>query len=111
MTSLYWRRPIDTARLNMKVVMPQVDRDWFDQILVADGGATDGTAEWEIANGYEVHVQRGRGIRCAYFEAWPKIRGGIIVSVSPDGNGPPEALPRLLGKIQPARECTYGNCN
>ena len=27
----------------MKVIMPQIDKTWIDQIIVVDGGSTDGT--------------------------------------------------------------------
>jgi hypothetical protein len=49
--------------VGMKAIMPLVRREWIDQILVLDGGSTDGTIEWARANGYEVHVQTEPGIR------------------------------------------------
>lgn len=33
---------------------------WLDQIIVVDGGSTDGTIEWAKANGDDVHVQKQR---------------------------------------------------
>ena len=41
----------------MKAVMPKIDPGWVDQIVVCDGGSTDGTAEWAREQGYTVHVQ------------------------------------------------------
>lgn len=80
----------------MKALMPQIDRSLFTQILVVDGGSTDGTVEWAREQGYEVHIQTRKGIRFAYFEALPMVRGSHILSFSPDGNCPVESLRRLI---------------
>ncbi|HJZ58052.1 MAG TPA: glycosyltransferase family 2 protein [Gemmataceae bacterium] len=85
--------------VGMKAIMPLVQREWVDQILVLDGGSTDGTIEWARANGYEVHVQTEPGIRQGYMEVLPKVRGEVIVTFSPDGNSLPELLPRLVTTI------------
>ncbi len=85
--------------VGMKAIMPTVRREWIDQILVLDGGSTDGTIEWAQANGYEVHVQRAAGIRQGYMEVLPKIRGDVILTFSPDGNSLPHLIPQLIAKI------------
>lgn len=83
----------------MKVIMPQIRPEWVDQIIVLDGGSTDGTVEWARAHGCEVHVQREPGIRHAYMEALPKVRGDVVITFSPDGNSLPHLLPALVAKI------------
>ncbi len=83
----------------MKAIMPQIRREWVDQIIILDGGSTDGTVEWARANGYEVHVQTEPGIRQAYMEILPKIRGDVVLTFSPDGNSIPDLLPQLIAKI------------
>ena len=84
----------------MKAVMPKIRREWLDQILVLDGGSTDGTLEWAREHGYEVYVQKERGFRNAYREVWPLIRGDVVVYFTPDGNSIPEAIPQLLEKME-----------
>ena len=84
----------------MKIIMPQVSRDWCEQIIVVDGGSTDGTVEWARENGYTVYVQQRPGIRFAYFEVLPMITGDVVITFSPDGNSPPEAIPALKEKMQ-----------
>jgi glycosyltransferase involved in cell wall biosynthesis len=83
----------------MRVIMPRIDRDWVDQILVLDGGSTDGTIEYARAQGYDVHVQRQPGIRFGYREVLPLIEGDVILTFSPDGNSIPELIPQLIAKI------------
>jgi glycosyltransferase involved in cell wall biosynthesis len=83
----------------MHAIMPKIRREWADQILILDGGSTDGTVEYAREQGYEVHVQTKPGIRQAYMEALPKIRGEILVTFSPDGNSIPELIPPLIAKM------------
>jgi len=45
----------------VKAIMPQIDREWADQIIIADGGSTDGTIEWLRDNGYEVRRSEEEG--------------------------------------------------
>ncbi len=84
----------------MKVIMPRIDRTWVDQIIVVDGGSTDGTVAWAKANGYEVYVQQRRGFRHAYTEVWPLVRGDVVITFSPDGNSVPELIPDLIDKMK-----------
>jgi glycosyltransferase involved in cell wall biosynthesis len=83
----------------MRLMMPRVKREWVDQILVVDGNSKDGTAEYAREQGYEVCVQSHTGLRQAYNEALPLIRGDIIITFSPDGNCIPELIPALLQKM------------
>ncbi|OGX03226.1 MAG: histidinol phosphate phosphatase [Omnitrophica bacterium RIFCSPLOWO2_12_FULL_50_11] len=84
----------------MKAIMPQVDRSWVDQIIVVDGGSTDGTIEWAKENGYEVYVQKQKGFRHAYTEVWPQVIGDVVITFSPDGNSVPELIPQLIAKMK-----------
>jgi glycosyltransferase involved in cell wall biosynthesis len=93
----------------MKAIMPRIKRDWCDQIIVVDGGSTDGTINWARAQGYQVHVQRKRGIRYAYFEVMDMVEGDIIISFSPDGNCLPEAIPELIAKVKEGYHLVIGS--
>ena len=80
----------------MRAIMPQVEPGWCDQILVVDAGSTDGTREYAREHGYDLVVQQRRGIRHAYIEAFPHVRGEVVVTFSPDGNSLPSAIPDLV---------------
>ena len=84
----------------MRVIMPQIKPEWVDQILIADGGSTDGTLEYAKEHGYDHFVQLRPGIRHAYIEGFPRITGDIVVTFSPDGNSVPEAIPDLIAKMK-----------
>jgi glycosyltransferase involved in cell wall biosynthesis len=87
--------PVLNEIIGLRALLPQIRREWFDQIIMVDGGSRDGSLEFARDNGIETYVQRKRGIRFAYIEAWPLIRGNIVITFSPDGNCPTEALPLL----------------
>jgi glycosyltransferase involved in cell wall biosynthesis len=84
----------------MKAIMPRVDRSCFDQIIVVDGGSTDGSIGWAKENGYQVYTQKQTGFRHAYTEVWPLVEGDVVVTFSPDGNSVPELIPDLIAKMR-----------
>lgn len=84
----------------MKVIMPRIKREWCDQLIVVDGGSTDGTIEYARQNGYFVYVQKGKGLRQGLREIYNMITGDIMITFSPDGNCIPELIPPLIEKIK-----------
>src|SRR3989344_8994483 len=83
----------------MKAIMPLVKSEWCSQIIVVDGGSTDGTIEWAREQGYDVYVQKQRGFRHAYTEVMPLVSGDVIITFSPDGNSIPGLIPDLIAKM------------
>ena len=84
----------------MKTIMPKVKPEWCDQILVVDGQSTDGTAEYAREQGYDVVIQQKKGMRHAYMESWPHIKGDVVLTFSPDGNSIPELIPDCINKLK-----------
>jgi len=93
----------------VQVILPQVDPTWYQQLIVVDGGSTDGTVEWCRARGFEVYVQRRRGIRFAYLEVLDQVRGDVIVTISPDGNCPVAAIPALVEAVAGGADLVIGS--
>jgi len=84
----------------MKRIMPRIKKEWYDQLLILDGGSTDGTVEYAKEHGYDVYVQKQKGFRHAYTEALPLIKGDVVLTFSPDGNSIPELIPELVNKMK-----------
>lgn len=93
----------------VKVILPQIDRAWCEQILVVDGGSTDGTVEWCRDHGFDVYVQKRRGIRFAYLEVLPLLTGDTVLSISPDGNCPVAMIPALIDQIRNGADLVIGS--
>lgn len=84
----------------MKWFMPKINKEWYDELIIIDGGSTDGTIEYCRENGYPIFIQSGKGLPNAYDEAYKRSTKDIIVTITPDGNSIPELIPVLLEKIR-----------
>ncbi|NTV29380.1 MAG: glycosyltransferase [Candidatus Omnitrophica bacterium] len=91
--------PTLNEETGMRTVMPKVDRSLFAQILVVDGKSKDKTVDVAREMGYDVVIQQSPGIRGAYMDALPHIKGDAILTFSPDGNSIPELLKPCIEKF------------
>lgn len=92
--------PTLNESVGMRTVMPKVKKEWVDQILVVDGNSKDGTPDIAREMGYDVVMQTSPGIRGAYMDALPHIKGDVILTFSPDGNSIPELIPACIAKMK-----------
>jgi glycosyltransferase involved in cell wall biosynthesis len=83
----------------VQVVLPQIDKRWVDEIIIADGGSTDGTVEYCRQHGYFVMQQKGRGYGGGIQEAVQIAKGDIIIEFPPDGNSLPAKIPEVIAEI------------
>jgi glycosyltransferase involved in cell wall biosynthesis len=84
----------------LKHVLPQIDRSLFEQIIVTDGGSTDGTIEYCRDQGLKVVIQPNVGMPDAQEYAYQFIKTDAIVTFTPDGNSLPEVLPDICNKLR-----------
>lgn len=83
----------------MKAIMPQIHRGWYDELIIMDGGSTDGTLEYAREHGYPIFVQKEPGLGAAYLEGLARAKGDIIITFSPDGNSDASRIPDLVEKM------------
>lgn len=91
------------------VVLPRIDRSWVDDIVVVDGGSTDGTIEWCEAHGFRVLRQRGRGYGAGMREVMEQARTEYVIEFMADGNSDPAAIPRLIDKVSEGYDLVVGS--
>jgi len=84
----------------MKTIMPQIKKEWYDQLLIVDGQSTDGTIEYAKKMGYPIIIQKKKGMRNAYMESLAHITGDVILTFSPDGNSISELIPECIKKMK-----------
>jgi glycosyltransferase involved in cell wall biosynthesis len=84
----------------IKSIMPKINNALFEQILIVDGQSKDNTVDEAKKMGYEVYIQKNKGIRHAYIEAWPLIRGNYVITFSPDGNCIPDDINLIVKKLE-----------
>jgi glycosyltransferase involved in cell wall biosynthesis len=84
----------------MRAMMPQIRKEWYDELIIVDGGSTDGTIEYAREQGYNLFVQQQRGVGGALNEAVRRVTADIVVLYAPDGSFLPGRIPEIVDEIR-----------
>ena len=82
-----------------KKIMPEIKKEWVDNIVIVDGGSTDGTVEQAKKMGFKVIKQEIQGYGGAIISGVNETSNENIVIFSPDGNHYPDEIRQLVEKI------------
>jgi len=91
--------PTLNERRGLEAIIPFIDPSLVDDIIVIDGGSTDGTIEYAMSMGLTVATQLRRGLHYAIFDIARALSHDYVIEFSPDGNCKLEQLPELVAKL------------
>ena len=84
----------------LRVILPRIPKEGLHEVIMVDGGSTDGSIEYAKSFGFTVLRQRGKGLLAGIKEGVQAVTGDVIIQFTPDNNMVPERIPDLIQKME-----------
>ena len=91
----------------LKFIIPKMKKEWYSNLIIIDGGSTDGTIEYCKKQKIDIRIQKKPGVCNAFCEGFKSTKDDIFISFTPDGNCIPELLPVLIEEINKGYDVVY----
>jgi len=91
----------------ISVIIPQISKNWAEEIVFVDGGSTDGTVEKAKELGFRVIHQHNKGEGNACRIGANETKSDFVMFFSPDGNDLPEDIPKLIEKTKQGHDVVH----
>jgi len=114
--------PAPTAAERLTVLIPALDEEAgvgrtvaralevASEVIVVDGGSTDGTIEEAAAAGARVVVELRRGYGQAYMRGFDEVTTPLVATADADGTYPVELIPRIAALLE-ERGLSFVTCS
>src|SRR5437867_6862693 len=91
----------------LREILPRIRPEWYDELIIVDGGSKDGTIEYLQTSGYPFVPQKDPGLAESYLEGFLSSKSDYFITFQPDGNCIPELIPGLLEQLQSGYDIVF----